>query len=194
MTLKRAAILLAFVCLGCVMAAAQEQKRCTLKLAEVKAAQELYGLRPGMTVEQVKALVPSLEAGRVDELGFATTSFSPQFNPQMDKAAFAGARTISLEFLDGKLFKIWIGFNSSFKWKTLEEFVPGMSAALGLPVDSWSGDSLKPALECEEFELAAQMIGGAPSLRLTERAARELWEQRRAEQAEKRSAREADEP
>ncbi len=193
MYLKRAVALLALTCMCCIFAEAQEN-RCALKLAQVKQAQELHGLRLGMSVEQVKAIVPSLEAGRVDDLGFATTSFSPDFNSQIDKAAFAGVRTVSLEFLDGKLFTLWIGFNSSFKWKTLDEFVPGMSAALGLPNSAWSANSSKPNLECEEFELTAQMIAGGPSIRLTDKTARELWEQRRAEKAEKSSAQDAEEP
>ncbi len=193
MYFKRAVKMLVLTLICFTFASAQES-RCNLKLAQLKQAQELYGLRIGMTFEQVKAIVPTLQAGRADDLGFATTSFSPNFNPQMDKTAFAGVRTVSLEFLDDKLFTIWIGFNSSFKWQTLEEFVPGMSAALGLPAGVWAGNSLKPTIECEEFKLTASMIGGGPSIRLMDKAAIELWQQRRTEREEKHSGQDTGEP
>jgi hypothetical protein len=179
---------------ACVLTVAAQEKKCALKLAQMKQAPELYGLRLGMTFEQARAVVPSLQAGRTDDLGFATTSFSPEFNPQMNKAAYAGVRTVSLEFLDGKLFMLWIGFNSSYKWKTLEDFVPGMSGALGVPAGAWSLDSAKPRVECEDFEMTAAMIAQGPSIRLTDKLARELWEQRRAEKEEKRSEESDDEP
>jgi hypothetical protein len=178
----------------CALNAAAQGGKCGLKLVQLKAAPEFHGLRIGMTVDQVKAIVPSLEPDRADDLGFSTTSFSPDFNPQIDKTVYAGVRTVTLDFLDGKLFTIWIGFNDSFKWKTLEEFVPGMSNDLGLPPGAWSADSAKPMVECDDFELTAQMIGQGPSIRLVDKNARELWEQRRTEKEEKRSAQEKDEP
>jgi len=171
-----------------------QENRCNLKLTEIKQAPELYGLRLGMTPEQVKTVVRSLQPGHADDLGFATTSFSPDFNPQIDKGAYPGVRTVTLEFLDNKLFTLWIGFNSSYKWKTLDEFVPGMSAALGVPAGLWSVSSSKPVIECNDFEIVASMIGGGPSIRLVDRNARELWEQRRTEREEKRSEQEEEEP
>ena len=173
---------------------AGQESKCTLKCAQLKQAAELYGLRIGMTLEQVKVVVPSLHPGPADDLGFSTTSFSPDFNPQIDKVVFAGVRTITLEFLDGKLFTLWIGFNSSYKWKTLDDFVPGMSGALGLPANTWLVNSLKPIVECEDFVISASMIGQGPSIHITDRTAKELWEQRRAEKEERRSEQEKDEP
>lgn len=178
----------------CALAAAAQDNGCALKLAQLKQAPEMHGLRLGMTIDQVKAVVPTLQLGGTDDIGFTTTSFSPDFNPQMDKAAYAGVRTVSLEFLDGKLFTLWIGFNSSFKWKTLEDFVPGMSGALGLPASAWSSNSSKPGLECADFEINASMIAQGPSIRLTDKAAKELWEQRRTEREEKRSEESEGEP
>jgi hypothetical protein len=183
----------AFLLTCAVFAAAQENK-CPLKLAQLKQAPEIYGFRIGMTLEQVKAIVPSLQPGQTDDLGFATTSFSPEFNPQIDKAVYSGVRTVSLEFIDGKVFTIWIGFNSSYKWKTLDDFVPGMSAALGLPAGAWTVSSSKPTATCEDFDISASMIGGGPSLRITDAIATELWQQRRTEKEEKRSEQENDEP
>jgi hypothetical protein len=147
-----------------------------------------------MTIEQVRALTPAAQMMSPDDLGFATTSFSPDFNPQIAKDAFPGVRTVSLEFVDGKLSTIWIGFNKSFKWKTLEEFVPGMSAELGIPDGAWTAESSKPKLKCVEFQIEASMIAGGPSIKLIDAAARELWEQRRTAKEEREAEKESEEP
>lgn len=186
----RKLFLLCGLLLVCATSVAAQDGKCSLKLAQLKPAHELYRMHLGMTIDEAKSLVPSLQPGQRDDLGFSTTSFSPDFNPQIDKTAYAGVRTVTLEFLDGRLFSLWIGFNGSFKWQTLEEFVPGMSDALGLPPGLWSPDSSRPTIECDDFELTAQMIGQSPSLRLVDKHARELWEQRRAEKEEKRSEKE----
>lgn len=172
---------------------AQENK-CTLKVAQLKQAPELYGFRIGMTLEQAKSVVPSLQPGQTDDLGFASTSFSPDFNPQIDKTKYAGVRTVSLEFLDGNLFTLWIGFTSSYKWKTLDEFVPGMSNALGLPEGVLTLNSAKPFVECSDFDITTSMIGGGPSIRITDTTTKEIWEQRRTEKEEERSEQEKNDP
>ncbi len=187
---RKLAIIIVLVCISSQVATAQESK-CELKLAQLK--HDFYGLRIGMTIDQVKAAVPTIKPGTVDDLGFATTSFSPDFNPQIDKSVYAGVRTISLEFLDGRLYSLWIGFNSSYKWNSLGEFVPGMSTMLGLPTGAWSG-TLKSSIECSDFDIVASMIAGGPSIRITDRTAKELWEQRRADREEKRSQEDPTDP
>lgn len=193
MDLRKTVAALALL-IACFVQTPAQEPRCALKLSQLKPAPELYGLRIGMTIDQVKAIVPTLQTSGEDDIGFSTSSFSPDFNPQMDKTRFAGVRTVSLEFLDGNLLNIWVGFNGSFKWKTLEEFVPGMSESLGVPADAWSGSTTKPSMDCGEMEITVSMIAGGPSIRLVDKAARELWEQRRTEREQKRSAENTEEP
>jgi hypothetical protein len=153
---------------------------CTLKLAQIAEARELYGLRLGMTVEQVKARVPTLEMGPTDASGLSKTSFSPAFHPAMDKTAYQGVRTISLEFLDGRVTSLWIGYDASFKWKSLDEFVPGIGRSLGLPA-AWKqrprGGQL---LDCVDFQATAVMIAGSPAIGITDETAKQTWENRQA--------------
>src|SRR5437660_12866835 len=86
-----------------------------------------------MTYDQVKARVPQIRFGRADEFGVSKTSISPFFDPHFDKVSFADVRTVSLDFLDGKLVTLWIGYESTFKWKNLAEFVAGNQKSLNLP-------------------------------------------------------------
>jgi hypothetical protein len=133
-----------------------------------------------MTVEQVKALVPTLEMGTTDAAGLSKTSFSPEFHQAIAKTAYPGVRTISLEFFDGRLTSLWIGYNASFKWKSMEEFVPGMSRALGL-TETWRPRARGgQQLDCGDYEVTAMMIGGSPSIHISDEKARSMWETRRA--------------
>jgi hypothetical protein len=143
-----------------------------------------------MTVEQVKARVPALEMGPSDAAGLSKTSFSPEFNPAIARSAYQGVRTISLEFFDGRLISLWIGYNASFKWKSLEEFVPGISRALGLPANWQPRSRGGQQLACGDFQVTALMIGGSPSLGISDEKARASWETRAAaaEEAEESAA------
>ncbi|HEX8139685.1 MAG TPA: hypothetical protein VF544_19145 [Pyrinomonadaceae bacterium] len=180
----RAIFFLSLMLICALASQAQDGGKCAAKLAQLGQGPELYGLHMGMTAEQVKARVPSIEMGFTDASGLSKTSFSPEFHPAMDKAAWAGARTISLEFLDGRVTALRIAYNGSFKWKTMEEFVPMMSRVLGLPVAWHQRPRGGQQLDCSDFQVVAQMIGGSPSIQITDETARQTWEDRQATAAE----------
>ena len=106
-----------------VTIASAQQSNCSAKIDQLPDAPELRGFHLGMTYDQVKARVPPIQFGRPDQFGVAKTSINPSFVPQFDKASFADVRTISLDFLEGKLVTLWIGYESTFKWQKLDEFV-----------------------------------------------------------------------
>jgi hypothetical protein len=186
MIFDRASYIILFILTSAVLAQAQSatDNRCTLAQAQMSQAQELKGLWPGMTVEQVKALVPSLEMGKQDEMGLSKTSFSPDFNPKINKAAFQGVRTVSLDFLDGQLISVWLGYNESFKWQSVDDLVKAVTQSLKLSA-AWETKGRGRQLMCGDFQLSVTMVAGSPTLRLTDEAARERWEKRRTEKAEK---------
>jgi hypothetical protein len=190
----RSLFILCVLLVCAVVSAAQEAGGCRLKLAQLAEASELYGLHTGMTVEQVKGRVPSIEMGPTDASGLSKTSFSPAFNPAMDKKAYQGVRTISLEFLDGRVTALWIGYDAAFKWQNLDEFVPGMSRALGLSNAAWKQ---RPRggqqLDCVDFQVTAVMIAGSPALGISDQTAKQTWEDRQAV-AEEAQEKEAPEP
>lgn len=166
-----------------MLAHAQADNRCALTPDQLSQAPELKGLRPGMTVEQVKTLVPSLEMAAADEFGLSKTSFSPDFNPKIDRTAFQGVRTVSLDFLDGRLFSVWFGYNESFKWKSVDEVVKAITQSLRLP-RAWETKGRGQQLTCGDLRLSVTMVAGSPTLRLMGQTAIEAWEKRRTEKAE----------
>ena len=87
-------------------------------------------------------------------------------------------RTVSLDFLDGKLVTLWIGYESTFKWKTLGEFVAGISKSLNLPAE-WAAKRGGRQLTCEGFSILVSLIGGGPSIRVTDETAQEIIATRR---------------
>jgi hypothetical protein len=157
---------------------AGRQSNCSLKLDQLPNPAELRGFHLGMTYDAVRVRVPQIKFDHADEFGVSKTSISPFFDPRFDRASFADVRTISLDFLDGRLVTLWIGYENTFKWPTLEEFVKGISKALNLPGD-WPVKRGGRQLDCEGFSIFAGMIGGGPSVRLTDETAQEIIGARR---------------
>lgn len=183
MILIKSSLILTLIFTCAALALAQSAGQCALTTAQLSQLPELKGLRPGMSIEEVKTIVPTLEMGRSDELGLSKTSFSPDFNPKMNKGAFQGIRTISLDFLDGRVSAVWIGYNDSFKWKTIEEVVEALTQSLKL-ANVWEAKGRGQQITCGELEIAVTMVAGSPTLRITDEAARKTWEKRRSEKEE----------
>ncbi len=135
-------------------------------------------MRLGMSQEDVKKALPLLTFGRADQLGLMRTSFNPHYDPRVDNAAFPDVRTISLDFLDGRLATLWIGYESTFKWPKLDEFVTNFSKGLGLPAE-WPAKRNGRQLSCDGFSVFAATIAGGPSLRLNDEAAQTVFDARR---------------
>jgi hypothetical protein len=135
-----------------------------------------------MTFEQAKAHVPQIHLARPDQFGVAKISINPYFDPSFDRIRFADVRTISLDFLDGTLISLWIGFEKSFKWQSLDVFVTGISKSLNLPAE-WPARRGGRELNCDGFSVFASMIAGSPSVRISDEAALETIATRREDAA-----------
>jgi hypothetical protein len=179
--INRAFWLLLVAALSAAAASAQPGT-CTLKIDQLPASVELRGFRVGMTFDQAKAHVPQITRARRDEFGVAKISINPFYDPSFDKTVFADVRTISLDFLDDRLVSLWIGYESSFKWQTLDDYVAGMSKSLTLPA-AWSIKRGGRQLNCDGFTVFASVIAGSPSIRISEDAAQETIAARREEAA-----------
>ena len=167
-----------FLCLVC--AASISAQQCTVKSDQLQDPPELRGFRLGMTFDQVKARVPQIQFGRPDETGLTKTSINPLYDPRFDKASFADIRTISFDFLEGKLTTLWIGYESSFKWQSVDEFVRQISKSLNVP-GSWSPKRGGQQLHCDGFTVFVALIAGSPSIRLSDDAADQTIALRREE-------------
>jgi len=151
---------------------------CRLQLSALPDIREFKGLRIGMTVEEVQAIVPVIQVPRADEFGMARSSFSPDFTTKIDKKAFESIRTVSLEFVDGRLASIWVGFNGAFKWQTIDAVIDGLNAELHLPAE-WQSKSREQQLVCNDFRLGVSLVSNSPSIRITNDTAKQLWQSRR---------------
>jgi len=159
-----------------------QQSVCAAKLDQLPPSPELRGFHVGMTYDQVKARVPQIQFGRPDQFGVARVSINPSYDRSFDQASFADVRTISLDFLDGRLVNLWIGYESTFKWQALDEFVAGLSKSLNLPA-AWPVKRGGRQLTCDGFTVLASMIAGSPSIRITDDPAQETIATRREEAA-----------
>jgi len=159
--------------------------QCSMKLSELPASAELFGFQLGMTGEQIKSRVPQVVFGPTDDFGVSRTTINPDFDPRIDKTDFAGARTISLDFLDNHLSSLWLGYESSFKWQTVPDFVAGISQSLRLP-DAWEPwKSRGSRIRCSDFQITLSLVAGGASFHLIdERAEQTIAERREAKDQE----------
>jgi hypothetical protein len=160
-----------------------QQSPCSLKLDQLKDAPELFGFRLGMTLDEVKARSSLIKSGREDKFGIVKTSISPHYEPKFDKTEFADVRTISFDFLDGKLVTLWIGFEETSKWKRLDEFVATLSKSLNVPSE-WPEKRNGRQLACDGVSLFASIIARGPSIRITDDVAQSVIADRREKDAE----------
>jgi len=179
--MNKAFLLILFVLL-CVTRGSAQQSTCSVKSDQLPAAAELRGFHLGMTFEEVKTRVPQVRFQTPDQLGVSKTTINPSYDPSFDQQSFEGLRTISLNFLDGKLATLWIGYDGSFKWQKLDEFVTGFGKALNLPAP-WTTRGVGRELTCDGFSMMASLIGGSPALRFTDDAAQGIIQARRSEAA-----------
>ena len=185
-------ILILLVCLFPIAVVAQTVP-CKVSLNSLPAAPELKGFHLGMTMEQAKALVPQIVFGRTDPLGSSKTTINPAFDPRADKSKFQDVRSISLDFLDGRLVSLWIGYDATFKWTGVPEFVAGISQSLSLP-NGWTEWKVRGRqMRCTNFELTVSTIAQSPSLRIVDTAAEEMLAARRTAAAEEAEMTDSDE-
>ena len=165
-----------------------QEVSCNATLSALPAVAELKGLHLGMTMQQVKAQLPQITFGRTDVLGSSKTTINPKFDPRTESATFQDVRTISLDFLDGRLVSLWIGYDRNFKWTTVDQFVNGISTALKLPNTWATWKSRGRELTCTDFQLTVSSIAESPSFRVIDRAAEETLVARRIAREEEESA------
>lgn len=141
-----------------------------------------------MTKEQVKLKIPQVQFGPVDDFGVSKTTINPFFDPRINTSSFQGVRSISLDFLDGRLTSLWIGYESGFKASTVDEFVTGVSQSLHLP-GAWSSwRSRGKQMQCADFQLTVTMVAGGPSFRIVDTQAEEVVVARREAKEEQDSS------
>ncbi len=171
-----------------LQAAVAQVSQCKVNLSELPQATELSGFRMGMTMDQVKARVPQVVFGRTDDLGTLKTSINPYFDSRIDKSGFADVRTVSLEFLDGRVTSLWIGYESTYKWPTVTGFVKGISQSLSLPY-AWSPwKSQGQQLKCADFQLTVSSVARGPSFRIFDLTADATLTARRVAKEEENEA------
>ena len=164
---------------------------CAVKLADLPPAAELMGFRLSMTMDQVKVRVPRVVFGPTDKLGVSKTTINPDFDSKIDKSTFVGLRSISLDFLDGRVSSLWLGYDSTFKWHSVDDFVKGISRSLRLP-DAWISWRTRgltgQLLNCADFQMTVSIIAEGPSLRIVDKTAEGKFTARREALEEQQSA------
>jgi len=177
-----------FSVLSCATQAQAQTTTCSLKLADLPPSADLFGFQLGMTTEQVKARFPHIVFGRIDNFGVSKTTTNPNFTADLDKTAYAGVRTISLDFLDNHLSSLWLGYESSYKWQTVPDFVAGISQSLHLP-NAWESWKLRGSrIRCADFQMTVSLVAGGASFHLIDETAEQTIATRREAKDQEQTA------
>lgn len=185
MPIKPLALLLVLLC---AVSALAQDNRCPLKLSELPDAPELFGFRLGMSTTQLKLRVPQVVFGKDNDFGVSKTSISPDFDSRIDKASLAGVRTISFDFVDGRLTSLWLGYDGSFKWQTVPDFVKGISQSLHLP-DEWKPWKVRgQQINCADFQMTVSIVAEGPSFHIIDETAEKTITARREANEEQDAA------
>jgi hypothetical protein len=132
--------------------------------------------------------VPQVVFGPKDDFGLSRTTINPDFDARIDKSSFAGVRSVSLDFLDGRLTSLWIGYDSGFKWLSVEDFVKGISQSLRL-TGTWAPwKSRGQQLRCADFQMTVTIVAEGPSFHIVDQNAEDTLASRRAAKEEQESA------
>jgi hypothetical protein len=176
----------------CALGVSAQENKCSAKLADLPSTPELFGFRMGMTEPEVTARVPQARFAKPNDFGVAKTSISPDYDPKIDKASFSGVRTVSLDFLDGRVSSLWFGYDSTFKWRTVPEFVEGISKSLRLP-ETWSEWKTRgQQMKCADFSLTVTLVAEGPSFHIIDETAEQTIAERREAKEEADSATEGE--
>jgi hypothetical protein len=160
---------------------------CSVKLVDLQQAPELMGFQLGMTTDQIKARVPQVVFGQTDDLGSSKTTINPDFDPRINKTTFPGVRTVSLDFLDGRLTSLWLGYDGTFKWQSVDDFVKGISQSLRLTSVWLPWRSRGQQLKCVDFQITITLVADGPSFRIVDQSAEDTLAARRDAKAEQES-------
>jgi len=191
-----------------LLALLNSKSKCDLKLVQ---APELRGFRLGATSEAVLARFPGLEISDADEFGFSAIqlrlhdrdnayfeSSAPAQSIAMrgayasiERSKFTGFENIArvnLQFMDGSLSLIQLGYDDSLKWNSLNEFVSRISEALSL-TDGWQfPDNSTRVLDCNGFRVTATFENSwdkIPTLTITDVLAEQRFQMRKNEKSER---------
>jgi hypothetical protein len=192
--LGRCTLTIGLLLIFCAVSVVAQDTKCSLKISDLPDAPELFGFRMGMTPDQVKARVPQVAFERPNDFGVSKTSLSPDFDSRIDKTSLAGVRTVSLDFVDERLTSLWFGYDASFKWQTVPDFVKGISQSLHLP-DSWKAWKVRgQQMNCADFQLTVVIVGEGPSFHIIDETAERTIAARRAAKEEQDAAAEEAQP
>src|SRR5712664_1374324 len=176
-------------------ASGQDKLPCTLTLDQ---APDIKALRLGMTVDEVLAPFPGSKEDTEVSSGlaaigqFGTSSFVIRPEKYESKEKFAGISQILVSLLDGRVSKLYFGYNGP-EYSHVDKFVQKFSEGSNLPApDAWEAyvgmDTQLKTLRCKEFEIRIFAGGKGGSLNYAEirdLVAEKKLKERRAKAREK---------
>lgn len=146
-------------------------------------APEIRGIKLGDELLAAEALLgEDLLSLSADNLGVARAwAKSPMMSRRRE---LEGIRSLHLEALDGKIYKIEVEYEVD--WKSLNEYVDNFSPKLGVPRDAWTGEYVRrdATMRCKDFDIVLTWGYMTSGLNLTNKLATTSIAERRSQAAD----------
>jgi outer membrane protein len=135
---------------------------CPLTIAQ---APSVGGLRLGMSVNEATALFPALRLSPPDRVGVSNAILNRR--DLSGNQFFEGAQTLLLQFTEGRLYFIHVGYPVTNSWNSNDQFVSTVAQKLNIsgdwkPFYNWQDKNVRDAsdlrsvgIECTGFRLSA---------------------------------------
>lgn len=134
----------------------QSENRCNTGLEN---APTIRGLKLGQTLEQVKAVLPTLlRAGSnaTRDPGIGALESRVNVNTPEYLPAFEGIEQVSVLFLDDRLVQMKFLYDRKVRWQRQTEFTSKISESLKMP-NAWEDSIGGSILNCNGFFLRAEI-------------------------------------
>ena len=179
------------------------QPLCPLSIQQ---APPIGGLRLGMSVNEALSIFPSLKLSPPDKVGVSNAMLNR--SELAGNRFFEGVQALLLQFIEGRLYFIHVGYPVTDRWKSSDEFISHITEKLNVygewkPFYNWqdknvrdAADLRSAAIECTGFRLSAGIgiegVGGTQSPRFEledmnrSRAVRQRAEELRLKESEEK--------
>ena len=139
------------------------------EICRLETAPAVFGLRLGMTPEQVQNAFgrePKIKIKKDGEHTFFQNYIEKPAPPSLN-----GVRALYLRFFDRRLYQIEIFYEERQAIKTPEQFAASLSAQLNFPANFWQYKINRIVTDCGNFTLVADRVLN-PRIELTDETIR----------------------
>lgn len=174
---------------NCSAGVSPELRKFRLGMSTAEILHQVKGIKlPAVDRQGQQEIVIRTTPNPFSERGGVVNTGSVSYVSTVAYPQFLGADVLGIALFDSAVYSITVGYDSTSKWRNLDEFIDRVSTSLSLPSSGWTEgitDDVQ-VLKCKGFELHAKLKGNQAFLRLFNPETPLIIAARKAEAEEKK--------